>query len=96
MSVAVLDGLIYAMVNSLIYLMQRKWIFRAVLMVMNGRILLKDIHQFRINGFLYHQCMLNDQVCYLTIFLYYIFIFKDASATVLQGVYIADLRNSYY
>jgi hypothetical protein len=64
-SVAVLDGFIYAMVILKIkFLLLEKIDFREVLMVIYDKIQLKNIPQYLINGFLFHQCMPNDQVCY--------------------------------
>jgi len=64
-SVAVLDGFIYAMVILKIkFLLLEKIDFREVLMVIYDKIQLKNILQYLINGFLFHQCMPNDQVCY--------------------------------
>jgi hypothetical protein len=63
-SVAVLDGLIYAMVMFEIESWRlEKGSFREDLMVIYDKIQLKNIRQVRINGFRFHQCMHNDQVC---------------------------------
>jgi kelch-like protein 10 len=70
-SVAVLDGFIYAMVIFIIVKKNKtKTSFREDLMVIYDKIQRKDIHQFLINGFLFHQCMHNDQVCCFQVHFY--------------------------